>query len=62
MSVRISAAEMMLIVDTLRGSLNIADAGGAIFTYTRDSREALKDNLMRQLEVIPLTTEEQDGS
>lgn len=51
LGISLSVTELMVIVDTLIGSANIAE-GGRLFKYQSESRTALADDLLKRLDRI----------
>lgn len=54
---KITALELSIIVDALRGSLAISDNKGLLFNYTQESREKV---LMHVLDIMRGTTIDTD--
>lgn len=55
LSVRISAASLMVIIDTLSGSLKFADGRFGVFGFSHDTRKALMEDLTQQMSRVPIT-------
>lgn len=56
MNIKLNMSTFMLILDTLYGSLSLAD-GGRLFKYTRDQRELVFRELEKSLQEVKLTVE-----
>lgn len=50
----LDASDLVVMLDTLRGSLAIAD-GGSLFNYTAEARRALSEKLLSVLQTVHLT-------
>ena len=57
----VTMAEMVVIVDTLRASGNIAD-GGHLFGYTKATRSTLHNTLIDRLKTVSIGVKEDDDA
>lgn len=55
---KITLNDLMVLVDTLGGSLNIAD-GGRLFTYAKETRLELWKKLYKETAKLIVTVEEE---